>query len=128
MKLSTKNIKRLRKMVKKTLEKVEEGCKIHLEKELLETLLFDTCYEKIKNTCPNPLFAGKKVLVKFFVWSGPFLSKIDLREVSFEDVLWSNNIDAYFENCNTDSMNNMITQGIICENTNAHIDFKNSFI
>ena len=83
-------VKELREIIKQRLDKVPEGERIHIEKSVLEILLFDSVNDG-NGLCP--------------VWSGSFLSKIDLSEISFDDVLW---IDATYEN------------------TNARIDFSKS--
>lgn len=113
----------LRKMLEKELKKVPEGKKIPLDKELLESLIFDTNIETLSNAWGEN--SGKQVIVKYIVWSGPFLSKINLEEVSFDDVLWNVDYenDKYFE----DSFYhyNAITR-IDLSGTNAKIDFSKS--
>ncbi len=79
MKLNKKGRDELRILVEKELKQVPDGTRISLDKSLLELLLFETIIYK-----RNP-----KGIVKLPVWSGPFLQKIDLSEVSFEDVSWT---------------------------------------
>ena len=51
--------------------------RIRIEKEELETLLFDTCTYKIDEE--------KSVTLKYPIWTGEFLKKVDLSEISFKD-------------------------------------------
>ena len=79
MKLNKQGKDELRLIIEKQLINVPQGQRIHLDNELLEELLFETIvYHKE---------SGK--ILKLPVWSGDFLSKIDLSEISFEDVAWS---------------------------------------
>lgn len=89
-----------------------EGERIHIQKEILEQLLFGTV---IMDTPTG------QVLVKYIVWSGDFLSKIDLSEISFDDVLWDINVE---DDDNYYSENEIYE--INLSNTNAHIDFSKS--
>lgn len=79
MKLNKKGRDELRSMVEKELKNIPDGERIQLDKSLLDTLLFETIIYK-RN--PNKI-------VKLPVWSGDFLKKIDLSQVSFKDVSWS---------------------------------------
>jgi len=63
---------RIRIDLEEELSKVPEGQKIHKDKFLLESLIFEE---------------GK---TKRIAWSGPFLRKLDLSEVSFDNVIWYN--------------------------------------
>lgn len=78
MELNDAHIKRLREQIPIMLSELPEGDKITLDKDLLENLLFDVIPCNSEN---------KKV--KLPVWSGPFLRKIDLSEISFDNVSWS---------------------------------------
>lgn len=79
MKLNEQGKNELRKEIEYQLKNVPEGQRVHLKKDLLEDLLFEKIiYEKE---------TGK--FFKLPIWSGDFLSKIDLSEVSFEDVAWN---------------------------------------
>ena len=82
----------LRKIVEQKLESIPKGYRIHLDKEMIEELLFDVRTEKLNPNTVVKEMANKPVKVKYIEWSGDFLSKIDLSEVSFEDVFWD--IDA----------------------------------
>lgn len=97
MKLSLENKKIMREEIIKNLEHVPEGQRIHLDKELLEQLLF---FPVVINESYN-LENGKKIytwdgefsediVYKIPVWSGDFLKKIDLSEISFENVMFGN--------------------------------------
>lgn len=79
MKLNKKGRDELRTLVEKDLKNVPNGEKIQLDNSLLDTLLFETIIYK-----RNP-----KRIVKLPVWSGDFLQKLDLSQVSFKDVSWS---------------------------------------
>lgn len=79
MKLNEKSKIELREKIEELLLGAPDGQRIHLDKDLLEGLLFDTIEPKSKDG----------VLAKLPVWSGNFLRKIDLSEVSFDGVAWS---------------------------------------
>lgn len=125
MKLNKENKIQLRTKIEEQLENVPDGERIQLEKNLLEELLFETRVVEFRGG------EIKKVSVKYLVWSGPFLSKIDLSDISFDDVLWDvkrYSPDGYeklygFQNLYEE-------YGITCidlSNTNAKIDFSRAF-
>ena len=68
-------LEEVRLSIKSALSKVQGNQKIKYGKDELEMLLFD----RIR-------IGGK--IVKLPVWSGEFLSKLDLSEVDFSDVFW----------------------------------------
>ena len=130
----------LRKSIEQELERVPDGVKVHLDKSLLESLLF-------LKVCTNK---EKGYYAKLPIWSGPFLKKLDLSKVDFEDVSWAivNNMDPYFrakDYCdnlkdlfNTFSQQfNVSSLGYLPKNdskyvvdysyTNARINFKKSY-
>lgn len=76
--------KRLRKYLETKIEKVPAGEKIQIDKEILEQLIFikDYGYDE----------SGNKISFKYPAWTGPFLKKIDLSEVSFDGVIWDYHI------------------------------------
>lgn len=76
MKLNKQGRDEIRAQVEEQLKNVPDGQRIHLDKELLEQLLFETI------TLDN-------ITIKIPFWFGTFLSKIDLSEVDFEDVSWT---------------------------------------
>ena len=79
MQLNAESKDELRKKIEDELKSVPEGQRIHLDKDKLEDLLFDKIvYDKEHNG-----------VIKMPIWFGPFLRKIDLSEVSFEDVSWN---------------------------------------
>lgn len=128
MKFNREGKAELRAGVEQQLEKVPEGQRVHIDKDLLEQLLFDTYIEEFSDRVRADL-VGKKVPVKYVVWSGPFLSKIDLSEVSFEDVMWSvsyNNY-SYFAPGTEHRYREEGVEQIDLSNTNAKIDFSKSF-
>lgn len=85
MKQSLKEKNELRKRVEEKLESVKEGERVHIDKEILEYLLFDIVESKDEYIEDET----EDVTLKLPVWSGPFLRKIDLSEVSFDNVCWS---------------------------------------
>lgn len=78
MKLSNNSFNELRMDIIDMLLGVPEGKRIHIKKELLDDLIF---------------FKGKNKdgdVIKVPVWTGAFLRRIDLREISFKNVLFQN--------------------------------------
>lgn len=67
----------LRQQILKSLEKLPKGKKLELPLDLLDDLIF----LKIKDK--------KGVTVKFPIWTGDFLRKIDLSNLSFENVFFT---------------------------------------
>ena len=78
MNLSKESKDELRTIIKDNLKNIPDGQQIHLNKDILEFLLFD---EIVVNQ-------EKNLKMKIPVWSGEFLRKIDLSEVDFTDVSW----------------------------------------
>lgn len=136
MELSTKIY---REKTEEFLKGVPEGKRIHIDKDILEKMLFqEIVWDEEKNT-----------RFKLPVWSGEFLSKIDLSEISFEDVSWAlldksdihttkELIERYFNN--EDELEKVLKQfpkttdesyknkpSICYKNTNTKIDFSKSF-
>lgn len=97
-----KNILKEQKYYELMLEDVKEKERIKIDKEILERLMFK------EDVYTLPIYGNVKKRVKHIIWSGKFLSKIDLSELSFDNVVWDeeNEIDL--------------------SNTNAHIDFSKS--
>lgn len=125
MKLNKKGKDELSRKIEKELEEVPVGQRVHLDKELLESLLFETYTEKLGNIWGEN--SGKNVKVKYLIWSGAFLSKIDLSEVSFDDVMWNLTYN-YNRNVIDGSQNHYKgIQSIDLSGTNARIDFSKSF-
>jgi len=81
--MQQKEIDILRARIKKYLDTYCNHEKLIVPKELLESLLFEVIEVNIR---------GKWYKVKIPIWSGDFLSKIDLNEISFQDVLWNYDI------------------------------------
>ena len=79
MKLNIKGRIILRKYIEEILKEIPEGKKIRIDKEILEILLFEKVIVNKKT----------KEFFKLPIWSGEFLSKIDLSEICFENVSWS---------------------------------------
>lgn len=107
LKLSEKQKNELRKMIEKELENVPDGMRKKLPKDMLEELIFRSDVKIDGEFACNDLFLVEDSLVegeannvetkindilckcKFPVWTGKFLSKLDLSELSFEGVVWS---------------------------------------
>lgn len=87
---------------------LESDRKIPIDKDILEDLLFDE------------IVIDEESTAKILVWTGDFLRKIDLSEVSFEDVFWS-----YDEYCNGGILGQANYINLSC--SNANIDFSKSF-
>jgi hypothetical protein len=79
MKLNEHSKNELRKEIEEAVKRVPDGQRIHLDKELLDDLIFF----KIKDK--------KGVTVKFPIWTGEFLRKIDLRYFSLNSITQSMN-------------------------------------
>lgn len=125
MELSKRNKNMMRIFIENEVKNVPAGMRIHLDKDLLEKLIFDEYDAKILSASDEEL-EGSTVKIKLVAWSGEFLSKIDLTEVSFDDVVWDMEvlhdcyeIDDFNENFD-------IYQDIYLSNTNAKIDFSKS--
>lgn len=140
MELNAKQRKELlRERTAEFLKGLPEGQRIQIDKDKLEYLLFD---ELIWNE-------EKNIKIKFPIWSGEFLSKIDLSKVDFDDVTWG-----FFDKSNIQRGIGKLTyyldkeewgkisklaaklpqkthdtnENTICyRNTNARIDFSKSF-
>ena len=131
MKLNKEGKNELREKIAELLQRVPEGEKIRLEKQLLEELLFDEI------VCNKE--TGEKV--KLPIWSGEFLSKIDLSDVSFKNVAWSLLIEEERDTCfdeifdeetwhkfNVDRIYSLKDNAKVnYSNTNAKIDFSESW-
>ena len=130
MKLNEEGKNKLRRLIEEQLVNVPDGQRIHLDKEILEELLFETIVYK-KETGES---------LKLPVWSGNFLRKIDLSEVSFENVSWGIQYNSYEIGCTVyDDLN--IDEDIVekfessysrnsivdFSFTNANIDLNSSF-
>lgn len=114
MQLNYEGRQKLRKEVEKKLALVPEGERIELPKETLEQLLFEFCDLKLSDD-------GKGLGVKYLVWSGEFLKKVDLSNVSFEKVFWNVLGDPY-SNYSCFGVKRIHLSG-----TNVRIDFEKTF-
>lgn len=124
MKLNKKGKDELRQKIEEELKEVPVGQRVHLDKELLESLLFDTCTEKLSDLWG--INSGKDVQVKYIVRSGAFLSKIDLSEVSFDNVMWKLNYEPESYFIEGSKYHYQGIDIIDLGNTNARIDFSKS--
>ncbi len=121
MRLKEESKCEIRNLIEKELRLVPNTRKVKLDSELLEELLF----LKIK--------LGHGKCVKLPIWSGDFLEKIDLSSVSFEDVSYTILYDLYIGTLNPDIYSlikdkiNIGSSMVYYGNTNAKIDFRNSF-
>ena len=78
MRLNEGSKRELRANIEAQLQQVPDGQRVHLDKELLEDLIF---------------FSGRNkagTVIKVPIWTGSFLRKIDLSEVSFDNVCFIN--------------------------------------
>lgn len=80
MKLSENAKTRLRKIIEEEVKNVPEGQRVKLDTDLLEELIFFHGTAKINDSEYEKEF-------KVPVWTGDFLSKIDLSELSFKNVV-----------------------------------------
>ncbi len=134
MKLNKQGRDELRAKIVEQLQSVPNGQRVHIDKELLEELLFETIVynKKIRAT------------VKLPFWSGQFLSKIDLSEISFDNVSWlllsgigEDTAREFFDDdsfkdfkkllAEVESNRKLNTYHVDYSNTNANIDFLKSF-
>lgn len=80
MRLNEKGKQEVRQLLESLLESIpdpqNDNQRVKLDKDLLDDLIFF----KIQ-------YQGEK-LSKFPIWTGPFLRKLDLSELSFNDVVW----------------------------------------
>jgi len=110
-----------RKIIQEKLMEVPDGVRIHLKKDVLENLLFE------KNIYRD-VVRGVEVVAKYLVWSGTFLQKLDLSEVSFDNVEWDIDYYSKYGNYFDKDINYYeSSQMIDLGNTNAKIDFEKSF-
>ena len=121
----------LRKEIEEELKNYNGKDLVPLDKELLEQLLFEKITVQFEDDLFDKSLSGKQTRIKFIVWSGSFLSKIDLSKVSFDNVSWD--IRGCLENDFKEECIKEIervTKGNIkinLSNTNAKIDFSKSF-
>ena len=116
--------KQLRNELEKELLNVPDGQRIKIDNEVLEDLIFFV--GKSKDGSP----------IKFPVWTGPFLSKIDLSELSFENVLFYNKdveeimneeeLSRFWGESNSVSLD--FNRLIDFSNTNIVVDFSKVFL
>lgn len=102
-----------------------------MPKEILECLLFEVIEVNIE---------GKWYKVKLPIWSGEFLSKVDLKDISFKDVLWNYGIclaansvfgplyEAIHQIKSTNQVYTSSPYEICYANTNAQIDLAENFL
>lgn len=121
----------LRGRIKNYLDNYKDNEKVIITKELLEYLLFEVIEVNIN---------GKWYKVKVPIWSGEFLSKIDLKDIGFQDVLWNYDIcvannsifirvlQAIHQIKSTNPVYATPPYEICYADTNAQIDLAESFI
>lgn len=129
--MQKKEIDILRERLKKNLETYCDHEKLIVPKEILECLLFEVIEVNIK---------GKWYKVKVPIWSGEFLSKVDLKDISFKDVLWNYDIcialNSVFDPLtkvihqikSTNQVHALSPYEIYYADTNAQIDLAESFL
>ena len=116
----------IRKKVEKQLSQVPEGQKIKLPKETLEILIFDNYVAEMESYSIIHDYLKERVPFKMIAWDMKNYDKLDLSEVSFDNVYWG---DERILDC-TESIRPKLTAGelkfrpiINLSNTNAKIDF-----
>lgn len=111
MQLNAEGKRKLREDIVEKIRKLDldYGVKIHLDKELLEELMFER--KTVILDSSYGVNNGKRVLMKKLIWTEGRLNNIDLSEISFNDMVWEN-----------ESNTNIDLTG-----TNAQIDFSKSF-
>ena len=116
----------IRKKVEKQLSQVPKGQKIKLPKETLETLIFDNYVAEMDSDSTVHNYLKRRVPFKMVAWDMNHYDKLDLSEVSFDNVYWG---DERILDC-TESIRPKLTAGelkfrpiINLSNTNAKIDF-----
>ena len=125
MKLNDADKEVIRIKIKEKLNSIPDDVIIKIDKGLLDQLIFDYKYsEKL----------GK--VVKYIAWSGEYLQKVDLSEISFSNVLWdgrySNGIDLANTNANinfltaADCENNSSISLYFCNLENVDLRFSNA--
>lgn len=119
MKLNQSGKSELREVIEKELKDYEGDKRVKIDKNILEDLIF----EKDIAIFPD----GRQIEVKYIVWSGPFLSKIDLSEVSFDNVEWNSSVGYAKEYKTKYGKEKYQSCNINLSNTNIQIDFKKSF-
>lgn len=122
MKLNKEGKDELRARIIEQLKNVPEGQRVHLDKDLIEELLFEeiTIYGALDGYKNSPIIGKGKIIS----WSGEFLQKIDLSEISFEDVIWRN----YNFITEPDKVQQPeLFSSVNLSNTNVNIDFSKSF-
>ncbi len=122
MVLNETSKREFRKYIEQELDKLDDielQDRIKLEPELLEQLLFE---KGIFVTSDN-----FKIAVKYPIWSGEFLSKIDLSQISFDDVCWNlGDLDINYSN--TNAVINLDSQWDFCYCNFSGIDFSHTKI
>lgn len=104
---------------------VPEGTRIRIDKDVLEQLLFDRYLVVMMQDLKTDL-AGQRLFVKMISNELPSpLSKIDLSEVSFDNVCWNGDSIQYCveEVVGADKKDLTRTKKVQLINTNAKIDF-----
>ncbi len=121
----------LRDQIKRYLLTCSDQERINIPKDTLEDILFETETINIE---------GKWYQVKIPIWSGAFLSKIDLSAIDFSDVLWNYNICVALNNIFGQLLSTIAQirsdradrsnypYEIYYVNTNAKINFAESFL
>ena len=126
MLIPKEKLNEIRKKVEEQLSQVPEGQKIKLPKETLEILIFDNYVAKMESYSIIHDHLKESVPFKMIAWNMKHYDKLDLSEVSFDNVYWGDERILY---C-TESISPKINEGelkfrpiIDLSNTNAKIDF-----
>lgn len=115
-----------RRKIQEMVKNVPDGKRIHIDKDLLEKLVFYRLEGKELIRFKGSL--DDRSFVKIPVWTGPFLRKIDLSELSFENVFFLSQGEHFYDekqnvvgNLNIGQL--MKSKNIDFSGTNAVIDF-----
>lgn len=123
--LSSKTRDLLRSVIEDRIDEVPDNRRVIIQKDVLENLIFDTY-----------VLEDSKTLLKLPVWTGTFLRRIDLTNVSFDNVFWGS-----YDNCILIEelslrdremfryilSNSRPKQYVHLEGTNAVVDFSKAF-
>ncbi len=110
--------KKSRKELEEKLKEVPEGERIHIEKEKLDSLIFE-----------QYLIEDENIMCKFPIWTGDFLTKLDLSELDFADVCWSIHGNPMFDTLFYEELKEydmLSSNENNFSNTNARIDLSQS--
>ncbi len=126
MNLTNKEKRNLRNYTQERLKAIPVGQKVTLDKQILDILLF------------NSFITHNNLPRKIVIWSGEFLRKLDLQEVSFANVDWDMaNLDINLTAKQQEEIYEELRETLLSRDnqdylvdlsdTNANIDFSQAF-